>query len=103
MNPPDLEIRVPLGLGYKLVSAINRLGRHEYVAFCLVAQTRTATKDVLVVQDVLTLPEQAYLKSDSVGGAWRGSDMLPAIDAAICAGTGLLLVHAHPRGFATLS
>ncbi len=103
MNPPDLEIRVPLGLGYKLISAINQSGRHEQVAFCLVAQARIANKEVLLVQEVLTLPERAYLKDDSVGGAWRGSDMLPAIQAAMLAGNGLLLVHAHPKGFANLS
>lgn len=90
-------LRIPLGLGESLMETVFRPGRHEYVALGLVASATLAGREVLLLRRVFTLREEAYLHTPGHGGAWRGAAMVPAIEAAVDEGLGLVVFHAHPH------
>jgi hypothetical protein len=93
-----VQIRIPLGLGQQIHDTVFAGGDHEYVAFCLVGHETKDDITVLFVRHVLALGDDDYLNDVAHGAAWRGTSMLPAIDAAMAENLGILLVHAHPFG-----
>jgi len=91
----SVEVRFPLGLGHRLYETVFARAEHEIVAFCLVSHVDIDARTVLLVRQVLELEEDAYLPGSPHGAAWRGTSMLPIIDAAMREGLGIVLVHAH--------
>lgn len=90
-----VELRVPLGVGERLRAEMFRGGSHEYVAFGLVGHARLATRDVVLVRDVVTLAEADYFEASGHGGAWRGAAMIPILTRAAEEGLGIIVFHAH--------
>ena len=101
----EIELRVPLGLGEQLQERVYSAGQHETVAFGLVGYYRVGRTHVLLLRQLLTLREVDYVAQHHAGAVWRGSAMLPAIEAAIDESLGIVLFHAHlhdgPPGFSS--
>lgn len=90
-----VELRIPFGVGERLRAEVFRPGRHEYVAFGLVGHARLATREVVLVRDVVTLEEADYFDARGHGGAWRGEAMIPLLARATDEGLGIVVFHAH--------
>ena len=91
----EAALRVPVGLGHSLREEVFRQGRHEYVALGLVASATLAGGETLLLRRIFTLPEDEYVDAPGHDGAWRGAAMIPAIEAAVDGGLGLVVFHAH--------
>lgn len=94
MSDP-VELRIPVGLGERLQKEVFRPGWHEYVAFGLVGHARVRGRDLVLLRDVVVLPEDAYVHAPGHGGAWRGAAMVPLLGRAAEEGLGIVLFHAH--------
>ena len=94
MNRP-LELRVPFGLGERLLDHIYQLGGHEHVAFGLVSHSARAGSTTLYLRKVIPLDESAYVPNHSHGAIWRGSAMFPVMEAAMDEGLGIVVFHSH--------
>lgn len=94
----SVQLRVPLGVGKRLHDVVFAPGPREHVAFCLVSTVEQAGNTVLLVRHVIELEEGSYIDDASCGAAWRGSAMLPVIEAAMREELGVVLVHAHAFG-----
>src|SRR5215470_4516594 len=94
----ETALRVPLGLGNSLRQEVFKEGRHEYVVLGLVGSATLADKETLFLRRIFTLREDEYVGAPGHGGAWRGAAMIPAIEAAVDGGFGLIIVHAHAHG-----
>ncbi|MDQ6891086.1 MAG: ThiF family adenylyltransferase [Acidobacteriota bacterium] len=95
MSKP-VHLRIPFGLGARLLDIVHRKGKHEYVAFGLVSHARLGTTDVLLLRDLLELQENDYFPSPGHGAAWRGIATVPIINRAVDEQLGIILFHAHP-------
>lgn len=93
----EAELRVPADLGHALQEEVFGQGRHEYVVLGLVAFAKLAGRETLLLRRIFTLPENQYVKAPGHGGAWRGTAMIPAIEAAVEGALGLVVFHAHPH------
>jgi len=93
----EIGLRVPLGVGAPLMETVFRQGRHEYVALGLVSTAGDIGRNTMLLRRVFTLDEAAYVRAPGHGGAWRGTAMIPAIEAAMNEGLGLVVFHAHPH------
>ena len=91
----NVQLRLPLGLGYELQRAVFTKGQRDAVAFCLVSHARVAGATVLVARKILSLGDGEYLDDGAHGAAWRGTSMLPAIESAMREDLGIFVVHAH--------
>src|ERR1019366_2576635 len=88
----EVQLRIPLGLGKRLHEVVFAHGLREGVVFCLVSHVEIGSRTVLLVRHVVPLDDDAYLDDSSCGAAWRGSAMLPVIDAAMKEDLGIVVV-----------
>jgi molybdopterin/thiamine biosynthesis adenylyltransferase len=91
----NLELRIPLGVGEAVMEAVFRRGRHEYVAIGLISAAKLPGRELLLLRRLYDLPEEAYRETLGHGATWRGAAMVPALQAAVDEGLGIVLLHAH--------
>lgn len=90
------ELRIPLGLGQELLGAVVPARGPERVAFGLISHVDDGDTCRLFLRRVLPLPEEAYVHGSQHGAEWRGTAMVPVIEAAMDEGLGVVLFHSHP-------
>jgi hypothetical protein len=91
-----LELRIPACFYGQMREQFNRPARREAVVFALVSQARAGDRDLILVRDLITPPESAFLPSSGHGARWRGAYMIELLNAAVERGLGLFVFHAHP-------
>jgi hypothetical protein len=92
----DLQIRVPAGLAERMLDEVHRnRPEREGVVFVLASHARTASRTLILVQDVIVPPDSAFLPSNGHGARWKGAYTIELLNQALERGLGLFIIHAH--------
>lgn len=89
------ELRISANATAKLRAEVARPSCHEQVVFGLARSATIGGDTVLLVKDIFTLPEEAFVVSSAHGAKWRGGAMRPIINAAIHQESGIVIFHLH--------
>lgn len=96
-RPLPVEIRVPAHLVTPLREGIAWTQTRESVVFGLVSHTDLRDRQLLLIQELVTLPEEAYLESREHGARWSGAAMIPMLNQALNRSCGVVAFHGHPH------
>src|SRR5579871_188262 len=91
----SVDLRIPLGLGEKLLDHVFQTGTHECVAFGLVSHAQLRRRPTLLLRKIVVLREEDYLPTRAHGATWRGAAMFPLMGDAVDDNLGILVIHAH--------
>lgn len=94
---PGIEIRFPASLLGPLREGIAWTKTRESVVFALVRHAALMDRVVLLVRDLVRLPDADYISATGHGAAWSGAAMVPVLNAALAAHCGVVAIHSHPH------
>lgn len=91
-----IQVRVPCNFAGRLIEGIYRPGPREAVVFGFISHARTASRDLILLRDLVVPPESAFLPSRGHGARWSGAYMVELLNRALAQQLGLFIFHAHP-------
>lgn len=104
MVPKPLQIRVPQNCWRIIEHELHLMPQHhEAVLFALTSYAVTATRDLLLVREVVVPPEAAFVKSRSHGAQWTAKYNLELLNKCLEGQHGLLILHRHGGGSVQMS
>lgn len=91
----DIQVRIPADIVPKLLAEIHRPGRREPVVFGLASHAQTATRDLILLRELVVPPESAFLPSSGHGARWSGAYNIELLNRALAKQLGIIIFHAH--------
>lgn len=91
-----IQVRIPSNLAGRLVEEIHRSSPREPVVFGYASHASTASRDLVLLRELVIPPESAFLPSRGHGARWSGAYMVNLLNQAIDKQLGLFIFHAHP-------
>lgn len=96
MVPRPLQIRVPQNCWHRIQQELSRTTlHHEPVLFAFVSCAVTATRDLVLVREVIVPPDTAFVKTRAHGAQWTAKYNLELLNRCLDAQHGLLILHRH--------
>lgn len=92
----EIQVRIPGDLARRLIDEIHRPGSRESVVFGFVSHAQTASRDLILLRELVVPPESAFLPSRGHGARWSGAYMVELLNRALDQQLGLFIFHAHP-------
>jgi hypothetical protein len=89
-----VQLRIPIDIAQRLLTALNLTGPREPVVFGLVTHAR-AGDEIIFLRDIRIPPETAFLPSAGHGARWSGAYMISLLNEAISSNSGLFIFHPH--------
>ena len=99
----DLELRVPAHLSARLERGVDS-SAGKRVVFGLVAAASLPDRHLLLLRELIEVPEHAYLSPGAHGARWDGGFTIQTLNRALAANLGVVIFHEHAfRGPVRLS
>lgn len=96
MAPSPLQVRVPQNCWQTIQQELRRTTlHHEPVLFALASYAVTATRDLVLVREVVVPPDSAFVKTQVHGAQWRARYNLELLNRCLDGDHGLLILHRH--------
>jgi len=94
----DLQVRIPSDVLQNLRNGLGQavVGR-EPVLFGLASHADTGRGRLVLVREMVTPPETAFLPSAGHGARWKGAYMIELLNRALAEKLGILIFHSHGR------
>ncbi|MBK8229366.1 MAG: ThiF family adenylyltransferase [Candidatus Eisenbacteria bacterium] len=93
-----LELRVPVKLTDRLLSAIDSADGVERVAFGLVSHSSSPGRELLLLREVLPVRPDSYLAPGLHGAKWSGQFTVEVLNRAARQTLGIVILHEHRLG-----
>ena len=93
----EIQVRIPANLVPQLLTEIHRPARREPVVFGLASHANTATRDLILLRELVIPPEAAFLPSSGHGARWSGAYNIELLNKALEKQLGVFIFHAHGR------
>ena len=94
----EIELRVPANLCPKLLEGISVAKRNESVAFGLVSDAALGGRRLLLLKNLVVLPDDAYLAPQGHGARWSGRFTIEVLNRALREDCGVVILHEHTLG-----
>ncbi len=91
----QIEIRIPADLSVRLRHTLTGRIEEETVVFGLASHSILNGKVLILVKDILPLPDEAYIYSKYHGAKWSGQSMISILNAGLDRDCGLIIFHSH--------